>query len=145
MTSTPYHWGRSWSGTELEDACQCGQAPCGLVSSDLADPDCAQHGMQFARSARQGHDADRCPNKPVAVVPPDKELRPITSRDREVLIMTAQGMTNEQIARSLIVHQSTVAYCIRRVGEHVGSSSRICIVVEAIRRGIIRMQDIPRR
>lgn len=144
MTTKVYHWGRSWTGTEMEDACQCGQAPCGLVSTDVADPDCKQHGMQFARSARQGHEADRCPGKPV-VEPDPKELRPITPRDREILVMTAQGKTNDEIARSLFVHKSTVAYCIRRVGEHVGSSSRICIVVEALRHGIIRMRDIPRQ
>ena len=35
---TGYHVGRSWTTHELEDACPCPQAPCGLVLFDTIDP-----------------------------------------------------------------------------------------------------------
>ncbi len=59
-TDFHYHMGRAWSGHEIEDACPCRKEPCGLVG-DGADPECPQHGPQFARTMRSGHYADECP------------------------------------------------------------------------------------
>ncbi len=53
------HWGRSWDGHPLEDACPCPKEPCGLVSRP--DPDCEQHAPRFAKTMRRGHKAEDCP------------------------------------------------------------------------------------
>ncbi|MGW4695188.1 hypothetical protein ACWEO1_22730 [Kitasatospora cineracea] len=55
------HWGRSWAGTPIEDACPCPQAPCGLVDSATVDQACGQHAAHRAQTRRQAHPADQCP------------------------------------------------------------------------------------
>lgn len=56
----PFHWGRSFTGTALEDHCPCPKAPCGLVVSSTINIDCNQHGPSFAKTTRQHHYADEC-------------------------------------------------------------------------------------
>lgn len=58
---TVYHIGRSWAGHELEDACPCPKARCGLVSQNEATEECSEHHWSARKSMRQGHPADRCP------------------------------------------------------------------------------------
>lgn len=55
------HFGRSWDGHALEDACPCDQAPCGLIAAE--DPECPEHGVKAARTMRQLHRAADCPER----------------------------------------------------------------------------------
>lgn len=55
------HYGRSWAGTTLEDACPCGKAPCGLVDSDLVSETCPEHFVGATKTIRQLHYVDKCP------------------------------------------------------------------------------------
>jgi hypothetical protein len=57
-----YHIGRSWVGHDVEDNCPCPQAPCGLVDVEDVDPDCSHHPALRAKSMRQGHHAEDCPD-----------------------------------------------------------------------------------
>ncbi|MFJ8992652.1 hypothetical protein ACIRQH_19925 [Streptomyces sp. NPDC102279] len=59
VTTPPsrHHFGRSWSGHDLEDACPCTKAPCGLVAEVAAE--CTEH--NGTKSTRQSHPADACP------------------------------------------------------------------------------------
>ncbi|MGW0869918.1 3'-5' exonuclease [Streptomyces sp. NPDC002740] len=57
MTGVTYHYGRAWVGHEIEDACPCIKAPCGLVARSV--PECTQH--RGDKSTRQSHRADNCP------------------------------------------------------------------------------------
>lgn len=59
---TNHHIGRSFSGHALEDECICPKEPCGLISSAKVDTKCEQHGWQFAKTLRQSHPEDSCPN-----------------------------------------------------------------------------------
>ncbi len=61
MTAGHRHIGRSWVGHELEDACPCGKAPCGLVDSNLIVDHCSQHAIDAAQTIRQNHGANECP------------------------------------------------------------------------------------
>jgi hypothetical protein len=58
------HLGRAWNGHDIEDACPCEQAPCGLVVPDPAIP-CDQHNPTnyplSARTMRQMHWSSACP------------------------------------------------------------------------------------
>lgn len=60
---TKHHVGREWTGHDMEDACECPQATCGLVILEDADPECSQHGFKFSKTMRQGHPEDRCPGR----------------------------------------------------------------------------------
>jgi hypothetical protein len=55
----PWHFGRAWAGSAIEDVCPCPQEPCGLVSTSV--PECEQHTRN--RTVRQGHPASRCPGQ----------------------------------------------------------------------------------
>jgi hypothetical protein len=58
----PWHSGRAFSGTAIEDACPCPQAPCGLVDgAQPRDSGCVQHA--FNKTIRQSHRASDCPSK----------------------------------------------------------------------------------
>jgi hypothetical protein len=54
------HYGRSWSGHEIEDKCICNQERCGLVGPGIRE-DCDQHGFESARTMRQIHTEEDCP------------------------------------------------------------------------------------
>lgn len=54
------HSGRSFVGTEIEDACPCPQEPCGLVDYARAHPDCEHHPIERRKTMRQIHDAQAC-------------------------------------------------------------------------------------
>lgn len=53
------HLGRAWRGHEIEDACPCEQAPCGLVA--FFTQGCEHHDPAFIKTMRQGHTAGNCP------------------------------------------------------------------------------------
>lgn len=57
VVTGPHHFGRSWSGHAIEDACPCTKASCGLVSEPSAE--CTEH--SGTKSTRQSHPADACP------------------------------------------------------------------------------------
>ncbi|GAA4034644.1 hypothetical protein GCM10023063_18490 [Arthrobacter methylotrophus] len=58
---TALHIGRSFTGTPVEDNCPCPKAPCGLVDVENVHPACDQHPFEHAKTMRQGHPADQCP------------------------------------------------------------------------------------
>lgn len=79
MTVVTHHYGRAWVGHEIEDACPCTKAPCGLVAQSV--PECTQH--RADKSTRQSHPADACPG-------PDKTASvPRTEREHWVNIANA--------------------------------------------------------
>lgn len=61
MDFTGTHFGRSWTGHSIEDACPCPKAPCGLVVFGAWDPNCEQHAPERANTVRQTHPAEKCP------------------------------------------------------------------------------------
>ncbi|MFD6030495.1 hypothetical protein ACFWE5_07250 [Cellulosimicrobium funkei] len=86
LTKSPQHLGRSWTGHQLEDACPCPQAACGLVSTDAIDPTCDQHALDKARTMRQVHDGRACTHLHVVTVtiypadPDAEDARPTVDR-----------------------------------------------------------------
>lgn len=59
---TSLHIGRCWQGTATEDNCPCPKAACGLVDSNNVHPACDQHPFGRAKTLRQIHPADQCPD-----------------------------------------------------------------------------------
>ncbi|MFE6284385.1 hypothetical protein [Streptomyces sp. NPDC057877] len=64
-----HHYGRAWVGHEIEDACPCIKAPCGLVAQSV--PECTQH--RADKSTRQSHPAASCPGPDQTVAVPRTE------------------------------------------------------------------------
>lgn len=55
------HIGRSWTTRQIEDACPCEKALCGLVVENAVTEECREHHWSAARTMRQSHPADECP------------------------------------------------------------------------------------
>lgn len=62
---------------------------------------------------------------------------PLTGREREVLDLLAEGYTNRQIANRLILAEPTVKGHVSRLFEKVSASSRLGVVMQARRVGLL--------
>jgi two-component system, NarL family, nitrate/nitrite response regulator NarL len=67
----------------------------------------------------------------------DGERPVLTAREREVLVLMADGLTGPQIAKQLVVALPTVKTHQARLYEKLGVSERAAAVAEAMRRGLL--------
>ncbi|UFU08182.1 response regulator [Ruania halotolerans] len=61
----------------------------------------------------------------------------LTSRERDILLLLAEGMSNEEIARSLVVEVTTVKSHLARMLPKIGVRSRLQAVVWAYQNHIV--------
>jgi DNA-binding NarL/FixJ family response regulator len=88
-----------------------------------ADPDELLRGI---RAAAQG-ESPLAPKAASAVLAAREERRPaeeLTVREREVLIMVAEGLSNKLIARRLEISEKTVKAHLTHIFERIGVSDR---------------------
>ncbi|MFF7631430.1 hypothetical protein [Streptomyces cyaneofuscatus] len=71
------HIGRSFPGMDpdIEAACPCAKAPCGLVVQDEVTKACDQHHWSAAKTMRQSHPAAECPADTTPADRPADQLR----------------------------------------------------------------------
>jgi len=67
---------------------------------------------------------------------PDESL---TTREREVLELVSQGLSNKLIARRLQISEHTVKFHISSISTKLGASSRTDAVSRGLRRGLITL------
>lgn len=68
----------------------------------------------------------------------------LTEREREVLALLAQGLSNVEIAERLVVSTTTVKFHVHNIMTKLGVSSRTEAVARALRQNLIK-PDLPAR
>ncbi len=67
----------------------------------------------------------------------------LTRRETEILKLTAQGMTNREIADALTISLRTVQSHLSNIYSKLGVDSRMDAVLYALREGRLALEDIP--
>jgi DNA-binding NarL/FixJ family response regulator len=81
---------------------------------------------------------EKSPASPSGVAASEESTsEPLTARETEILRLLAQGQTNPQIARELVVSPGTVKNHVRDIISKLGVSDRTQAVVRAIELGLL--------
>lgn len=63
--------------------------------------------------------------------------RPLSDREREVIALAADGLTDDQIAQRLLISRETVRTNLKRSSAKLGVTGRTALVAKAIRQGLL--------
>lgn len=89
------------------------------------------------RIVAAGEQADLILN--VAPVTGDGDLEALTARERDVLALLAEGLSNRAIAERLGIALDTAKFHVGRVIDKLDATGRTDAVAHAMRRGIIHL------
>ncbi|GAA0426356.1 DNA-binding response regulator [Actinoplanes capillaceus] len=69
---------------------------------------------------------------------PPRELDQLTDREREVMVLVAEGLSNDEIAARLVISPATAKTHVSRTMIKIGARDRAQLVVYAYEAGLIR-------
>jgi DNA-binding NarL/FixJ family response regulator len=74
--------------------------------------------------------------------PDGRERRELTPRQRQILVLIAQGRSNKEIAFALGIRERTVKFHVASLFERLGTSSRTECLIVALRLRLVQLDDI---
>jgi DNA-binding NarL/FixJ family response regulator len=81
--------------------------------------------------------------RPDPDVPPPATMAQLTPREREVLVLMAHGLSNEEIAQRLVLGMTTIKTHVGRILMKLGLHDRANAVAVAYQSGLVRPGDYP--
>jgi RNA polymerase sigma factor (sigma-70 family) len=81
---------------------------------------------------------DRIAQQPVPDLAAHAKLSDLTPREREVLDLVARGLPNREIARELVVEESTIRTHVKRILSKLELHDRVQLVIFAYETGVSR-------
>ncbi|MFO7265754.1 MAG: response regulator transcription factor [Limnochordales bacterium] len=70
-----------------------------------------------------------------------ERFQQLSAREREVLVLIAQGLTNDEIARALFISPHTVKNHVSRIYQKLGMDDRTKVAIWAVRLGIVPLES----
>jgi DNA-binding NarL/FixJ family response regulator len=70
--------------------------------------------------------------------PTDRLLDSLTEREMETLTLIAEGLSNQDIAKIMVIHENTVAKYVSALLAKLGLTSRTQAALYAIRNGLAK-------
>jgi RNA polymerase sigma factor (sigma-70 family) len=81
---------------------------------------------------------DRMAQQPIPELAAQAKLGELTPREREVLELVARGLSNREIAKELVVEESTIRTHVKRILMKLDLRDRVQIVIFAYETGVNR-------
>jgi DNA-binding NarL/FixJ family response regulator len=86
---------------------------------------------------------ERVAAHPILSRNPDPRLAELTPREREVLELVAQGLSNAEIAEALTLERTTIKTHVQRILTKLGARNRVEVVILAYEWGLITPGQTP--
>jgi NarL family two-component system response regulator LiaR len=123
----------------LEDAVVVDAIRAGAIGYLLKDTEA--HELRRAIKAAAAGQVELCPEAAARLLrevrTPDRSADVLTQRETEVLRLLARGMSNQEIAQTLIIGEQTVKSHVSHILAKLGVPSRTQAALYAIRTGLV--------
>ena len=114
----------SWSRTPSRSTCSPASAPCRRRRAAVA--------QRHAPAHRRVRDAQPAQSAPTDV------LNPLTEREREIVALVGEGLSNDEIAERLVLSPATAKTHVSRAMTKLHARDRAQLVVLAYETGLVR-------
>jgi DNA-binding NarL/FixJ family response regulator len=75
----------------------------------------------------------------------DRDRSPLSQREREIVVLVAQGFKNKEIAERMFISEQTVKNHLHNIFDKLGVSDRLELALYAIHKGLHLGQEAPPR